>query len=136
MEKAKSYALKLLSKKDYFEAEIKQKLSQKGFSKEEIEETVLYLKKHGFIDDDKLLERYREVAVQKGKSSIYLKRKLFSKGIYAELSYEEELKSAINLLENKYRGEKEFYNIVKFLKNRGFSYSVIQEAANKFLNGE
>ncbi|MDQ7055076.1 MAG: RecX family transcriptional regulator [Persephonella sp.] len=88
------------------------------------------------MDDRKLLERFKEKAIQKGKSSAYLRKRLFSKGVYDELSHEEELKSAINLLENKYRGEKEFYNIVKFLKNRGFSYSVIQEAVNKFLNGE
>ncbi len=136
MEKAKSYALKLLSKKDYFEAEIRKKLAQKGFSEGEIERTISYLKEQNLIDDEKLLERYKSMAVEKGKSSVYLKRKLFFKGVHAELSYEEELKSAINLLKNKYRGEKEFYNVVKFLKNRGFSYPVIQEAANKFLNGE
>ena len=136
MEKAKSYALKLLSKRDFFENEISKKLSQKGFSEKDIEETVFYLKKKHLINDTELLERLKEKAIEKGKSSAYIKRKLFSKGVDAELSYEEELQSAMNLLKNKYKGEKEFYNIVKFLKNRGFSFSVIQEAANKFLNGE
>ncbi len=136
MEKAKSYALKLLAKKDYFESEIRRKLSQKGFSEEEIEETVIYLKNQHLINDDKLLERVKEKAIEKGKSSTYIKRKLFSKGVSIEISYEEELKSAMNLLKNKYIGEKRFYDIVKFLKNRGFSYSVIQEAANKFLDEE
>lgn len=136
MEKAKSYALKLLAKKDYFESEIRRKLSQKGFSEEEIEETVIYLKKQHLINDDKLLERVKEKAIEKGKSSTYIKRKLFSKGVSIEISYEEELKSAMNLLKNKYKREKRFYDIVKFLKNRGFSYSVIQEAANKFLDEE
>ncbi len=136
MEKAKSYALKLLAKKDYFESEIRRKLSQKGFSEEEIEETVIYLKNQHLINDDKLLERVKEKAIEKGKSSTYIKRKLFSKGVSIEISYDEELKSAMNLLKNKYKWEKRFYDIVKFLKNRGFSYSVIQEAANKFLDEE
>ncbi len=137
MKKAKSYALKLLSKRDYFEAELRRKLSLKGFSEEEIQKTIEYLKEQKLLDDKKLLERYKEVNLQKGKSPLSIKNKLYRKGVTdIDFSYEEELESALYLLKFKYKKEKKYADIVKFLKNRGFSYSVIQEAANKFLDGE
>jgi len=137
MEKVKSYALKLLSKRDYFEAELRKKLSLKGFNQDEIHKTIEYLKGQKLIDDKKLLERYKQVNLQKGKSPLSIKNKLYRKGItQVDFSYEEELESALYLLRFKYKKEKSYVDIVKFLKNRGFSYSVIQEAANKFLDGE
>ncbi len=130
-----SYAFKLLAKKDYFEKELRQKLFQKGFSEKDIEETINYLKKEGYINDEKLLNRYKELAIQKGESELKLKSKLFRKGISnINFSYEEELESALYLLRNKFKKEKNYQNIVKFLKNRGFKYSVIQEATAIFLN--
>ncbi|WP_457640089.1 regulatory protein RecX [Persephonella sp.] len=137
MKEAVSYALKLLSRRDYFEAELRQKLLMKGFDDSTVEQTVNYLKEQSLLNDEKLIERYREKAVQKGKSSAYIRSKLYRKGVSdIGLSFEEELESALNLLKNKYRKGKNYPDVVKFLKNRGFSYSVIQEAVNKFLNGE
>ncbi len=132
---AKSYAFKLLAKKDYFEKELKQKLFLKGFSEKEIEETIDYLKREGYINDKKLLERYKELAIQKGESELKLKSKLFKKGVSnVNFSYEEELESALYLLRNKFKKEKNYQNVAKFLKNRGFKFSVIQEATTIFLN--
>lgn len=73
--------------------------------------------------------------MKKGYSSIKFKLKLYSKGyiIDDEFSYEEELKSALNSLK-KYKKEKDFYSIVKYLINRGFGYQVAKEATNIFLN--
>ena len=137
MKKVRSYALKLLSKRDYFEAELKRKLLLKGFPEDEIKKTIEYLKDQNLLDDRKLLERYKEVNLQKGKSPLSIKNKLYRKGITdVEFSFEEELEAALYQLRFKYKKEKKYADIVKFLKNRGFSYSVIQEAANKFLNGE
>ncbi|SNZ06339.1 regulatory protein [Persephonella hydrogeniphila] len=137
MEKAKSYALRLLSKRDYFEEELRRKLLQKGFQEEDIHQVIEYLKKENLINDDKLLERYKEINLQKGKSPLYIKNKLYRKGVKnIDFSYEEELDAALYLLKFKFRREKNYTDIVKFLRNRGFSYTVIQEAANKFLNGE
>jgi regulatory protein len=137
MEKARSYALRLLSKRDYFEEELRRKLFLKGFPEEEIDRTVEYLKKENLINDEKLTERYKEINLQKGKSPLYIKSKLYKKGIKdVDFSYEEELDAALYLLKFKYKKEKKYPDIVKFLKNRGFSYPVIQEAVNKFLNGE
>ena len=133
--KAKSYAFKLLSKRDYFSEELRKKLFYKGFSNEEIEETIKYLQENGYLDDEKLAQRYKEKYLEKGYSSLKLKSKLYSKGynINENFSYEEEVQSALNCLK-KYKKEKNFYSIVKYLVNRGFRYEVAKDATNIFLN--
>jgi regulatory protein len=133
----KSYALKLLSKRDYFEEELKQKLLKKGFDEEKIEEVLTYLKQQNLLNDEKLKERLKEKSINKGESSLKIKQKIYRKtGEFIEISEDEELESAINLLKRSFKKEKTFENVVKFLKNRGFRYSVISKAANKFLNEE
>lgn len=128
--KIKSYVYKLLSKKDYFEKELTEKLKRKGFKEEDIKEVVEYLKNQGLINDEKLKERYKETAINKGKSFIKLKNQLYQKGITdIDISEQEELQSALNLLKKSFKKEKTYENVVKFLKNRGFRYSVIQQAA-------
>jgi len=130
----KSEAFKLLSRRDYFSEELKRKLIQKGFSESEVDEIIKYLKEEGYLDDEKLLERYKELSIEKGESFLKLKSKLYRKGIKdLDFSYEEELEAALNLLQKKFKKEKNYPNVVKFLKNRGFSYSVIQEAVKRFL---
>lgn len=133
--KAKTYAFKLLSKRDYFKEELRKKLIQKGFSKEEIAETIKYLEDNGYINDEKLAQRYKEKYLEKGYSSIKFKSKLYSKGyiLNNDFSYKEEVKSALKSLK-KYKKEKDFYSIVKYLVKRGFSYQVAKEATNIFLN--
>ena len=137
MKKIKSVALRLLAKRDYYRQELKQKLLQKGFDENQIDKVLDELEEKGYINDDKLIHRHKELSIQKGKSPLYLRKKLYQKGIsQIDFTYEEELEAALNLLQNKYKKQKNFYDVVKFLKNRGFSYGVIQEAANKFLNEE
>jgi regulatory protein len=135
--RTKYYALKLLSKRDYFEEELKQKLLKKGFDKEKIEEVLAYLKQQNLLNDEKLKERLKEKSINKGKSFLKIKQKIYQKtGEFIEISENEELESAINLLKRSFKKEKTFENVVKFLKNRGFRYSIISKAANKFLNEE
>lgn len=134
---AKSYAYYLLGKRDFSEKELKDKLIRRGFSEEEVLEALNELKYEKVIDDKKLLLRLKEKAIEKGESSIKLKKKLLSKGIYNfDLSFEEELTSAINLLNRSYKREKRFEDVVKFLKNRGFKSEVIFTATKIFLEEE
>ncbi len=132
---AKGYALWLLSKRDYFVDEIRDKLYRKGYSQEEIEEAIKYLIEEGYLNDEELKERYKERFLEKGKSSYYIRKKLFSKGFKGEIeiSFEDELKSALYLLRFKYKKGKNYKDIVKFLSYRGFSYDIIQEAYRTFV---
>ncbi|WP_457622352.1 regulatory protein RecX [Persephonella sp.] len=134
---ALSYAFKLLSKRDYFSSELKDKLIKKGFDSEEANSIVQYLEDKGYINDLELRERLSNVLKEKGKSPLYIKKKFYSKGIEPpEISYQDEYDIAYDLLKRKYKKEKQFHTVVKFLKNRGFSYSVIIDVANKFLEEE
>ncbi|MEJ5172613.1 MAG: RecX family transcriptional regulator [Hydrogenothermaceae bacterium] len=133
----KSYTYYLISKRDYFEEELKVKLLRKGFNLNDVEEIIKKLKEDGILNDEKLLERYKERSIQKGESYLKLKKKLYSKGVEdLRLSFEEELQSALNVLQRSFRKEKNFDNVVKFLKNRGFRYRVIVQAAEIFLKEE
>ena len=96
---------------------------------------IAYFQEEGYIDDESLLLRYKELAIEKGESPLKLKSKLYKKGINVEFSYEEEFESALNRIK-KYTGRKDFNSIVKYFVNRGFSYIVASEVAKMYLNGE
>ncbi|MGB9766461.1 MAG: regulatory protein RecX [Sulfurihydrogenibium sp.] len=130
----KSYVYKLLTKRDYFEKELIEKLKRKGFEEKDILKVIEDLKQQGLIDDEKLKERYKEIYINKGKSYAKLRNKLYQKGVLdLEISEDEELQAALNLLKKSFRKEKTYENVVKFLKNRGFRFVVIQKAAREFL---
>ncbi len=135
--KAKMYAFKLLSKRDYFSFELKNKMLSKGFSEDDIEEVIRYLKEEGYIDDKYLKERVKEKNLKKGKGSLYIRKKLYSKsGDDIDISFDEELEAALYALRFKYKKDREYKEIVKFLSYRGFRYEVIQEAIRIFLKEE
>ena len=109
---------------------------EKGYDVAEVESVLDYLTKEGYINDKKLLERYKERAIEKGESLLKLKSKLFLKtDEEIQFSYEEEYLSAVNRVQ-KYKGKKEFKSVLKYLLNRGFNYSISYEITKKFLNGE
>ncbi|WP_281340809.1 RecX family transcriptional regulator [Sulfurihydrogenibium sp. YO3AOP1] len=102
-----------------------------------MEEVLAYLKQQNLLNDEKLKERLKEKSINKGKSSLKINQKIYQKtGEFIEISEDEELEAAINLLKRSFKKEKTFENVVKFLKNRGFRYSVISKVTNKFLNEE
>jgi SOS response regulatory protein OraA/RecX len=115
---------------------LKAKLLEKGYSEKEIEDTINYLVEEGYINDYKLMERYKERAIEKGESLLKLKSKLYIKTkMEVNFSYEEEYTAAVNRIK-KYRGKKDLQSVLKYLLNRGFNYSISYEIAKKFLNGE
>lgn len=125
-----------MSKKDYFSKELKNKLLDKGYDLDEIEDVLDYLIEQGYINDKKLVERYKEIAIEKGESPLKLKSKLYLKtDEEINFSYEEEYTSAVNRL-RKYKGKKEFKSVLKYLLNRGFNYSISYEITKKFIDGE
>lgn len=133
----RQYVYYLLTKRDYFEKELRSKLLRKGFQEKEIESILAELKENNLIDDERLYTRLKEKSLERGISGLRLKKKLYLKGFEdTELSFDEELTSALNLLKRSFKKEKNFENVVKFLKNRGFRFEVIKEAVEKFLKEE
>lgn len=139
MNEALKVALRLLSKRDRTEAELKEKLKRKGFSEKIIDDTVTYLKKKGFIDDSKFIQRAKEIAEDRFLGKMGLKNYLIRRGIDKELLYSlpevDEFSIAEKLLERKKHlikdipAEKKKAKIAGFLLRRGFSWDTV----NKFL---
>ncbi len=135
---AKSYAFYLLSKRDYFKDELKQKLLKKGFDKEQVENVLSYLEDKGYINDAKLKERQKELTIKKGESPLKLKSKLYRKGVkdlQIDFSEEEIFQAAVERVK-KYKKEKEFKKVVSYLINRGFPYSIASKVAKMYIQGD
>lgn len=94
--RAKLRAMNLLVKKDYTENGIRRKLAEGYYNSAQIDATVDYLKKYGYIDDERYIRNYVAIHIQ-SKPRREIVRKLMGKGIskdvietYLEKIYEEE----------------------------------------------
>ena len=82
--RAKIRAMNLLTKRDYTELGMRQKLLEGYYNDTQINETIEYLKQYGYIDDGRYVRNYFSVYIQtKPKSKII--QKLIEKGISLEL---------------------------------------------------
>ncbi len=85
-------ALALLEFRDRTERELRQKLKEREYGPEEIEETVLFLKEYRYLDDEAYAGRYiRSCASRKSRRQIRadLERKGVSREVI-DLSFQEE----------------------------------------------
>ncbi len=137
--KAESYAIKLLSKFIKTEHEVKQKLTEKGYSSEASSEVISKLKKYGYINDEQFAINYKN-ANEHTKSKVYIKQHLKQKGISENIisklkfSSEAELNTAIGLankwLKNKERSKENMYKLNNFLYGKGFSSDICRRVVS------
>lgn len=133
-------ALALLEFRDRTERELRQKLKEREYSAEEINETVLFLKEYRYLDDEAYADRYiRSCAARKSRRQIRadLERKGVSREII-DLQLQEktvdEDSQIRKLLEKKgYEPGKrmepsEYRRIMGALGRRGFSGEAIRKA--------
>ena len=77
-------ALALLEFRDRTERELRQKLKEREYSAEEINETVLFLKEYRYLDDEAYVDRYiRSCAARKSRRQI--RADLERKGVSREI---------------------------------------------------
>ena len=142
-------ALKLISFKDRTEKELKDRLSEKGYEENEIEETVEFLKEYKYLDDEKYAKSLCIdcVNIKKwGKSRIF--SELMRRGIPREIAdaavaenacdegsvIAEEIKKRFK---NSDLGNlKERSRIFSYFARRGFSPSQIRGAINEVCSFE
>lgn len=132
MDEPLKYALKILGIKNYFIAEIKEKLTDR-FSSEEADETILKLNEYGYLNDEQTAKSYISYKLRSGYGAYYIKEKLYRRGY--EISTEsvktlaetEEivLEEQIKKLAEKYKGkngdpQKNYMRCISFLAGRGF----------------
>ena len=140
---ARECALALLEFRDRTERELRQKLKEREYGPEEIEETVLFLKEYRYLDDEAYAGRYiRSCASWKSRRQIRadLERKGVSREVI-DLSFQEEAvdeESQIEklLLKKGYEPGKrmepaDYRRLMGTLGRRGFSSEAIRRVTDR-----
>lgn len=132
----KKYMLWLLSRRDYSEAELREKLLSKEFTEDEVAEAVALAQKHGFQSDARYAEtKTRATAGRQGNYRV--KRNLLDKGISEEIAdaqmetlapEEERAIDTARRFVGKPLDDKLKQKAYRFLASRGFSGKAIKAA--------
>ena len=144
-EEAKARALKILERRDVSRKMLLDKLSEKGISDTDAEETADWLCELGVIND----ERYAGLVVRhytaKGYGERRIREELYRRGIDREFwdsAFEEMTGSEERLdrlLRTKLRGDtspENFHRTQNYLLRRGYSWEDIREATERYLSGK
>ncbi len=81
---AKLKAMRLLTARDYTEYSLRDKLSYAGFSQEEVDQALEYVKSFGYVDDLRYAINYTRCSVGV-RSRRETERKLLEKGVSSDL---------------------------------------------------
>ncbi|AKA71805.1 recombination regulator RecX [Clostridium scatologenes] len=143
--KCKSSALKIIEKVYKTQAQIYSKLLEKEYDEKTVIRTIEFLKKYGFINDEKFVQMYiKDKLKSNGRNKI--KHDLIKKGIdekrinegFHSITSGVEKETAIKLAEKKYnlliKNEKDYRKIYKkvgeFLIRKGYNSDIVSEALN------
>ena len=135
-------ALRVLALRDHSEAELRRKLSQKGYEPAEVAESVARLHELSYLDDTRFARSFAESSIRNGRGyGARLKLELSRRGVaaliiqevLAELSEEYgEAGVLSSTIERRFAGfdpesatEKEKRKVVAYLQRKGFTLSAI-----------
>ena len=138
-------ALRLIEFRDRTEKELREKLTKKGYSEEQIEDTVEFLKNYGYIDDKRYASHFINDAINLKKwGKIRIRTELLHKGIdrevvdfaiedaFSELDDDRVLTEMKKRFSNSdFSNMKERNRIFGFFTRRGFTPDEIKGAMNK-----
>ncbi|KXL52667.1 regulatory protein RecX [Anaerotignum neopropionicum] len=141
---AQDKALHFIGYKMRTEKEVRQKLTENGFTDEITDEVINFLIKYKYIDDRQYAQKYIKERLRFSPRGAYaLQMELLQKGIPVEFCKEallqtdfSEIEDALRWLEKKTRGqwppdEKKRKQLYGFLQRKGYSYGVIKDAFEK-----
>ena len=140
LKQAKLKALSLLTDMDRTEVQLRQKLKQKGYEEDVVEQTIEYVKSFGYIDDAKYARRFVE-SRKKTKSKQEMTAMLCQKGVNREIvakaleecyTSEDAVEAIRHLAEKKHYSfqdstDKEKKKICEYLLRKGFYYDDIRQ---------
>ena len=143
--KAKLKAMKLLERMDRTEAQLREKLLGAGFTPEDAEQAIVYVKSYGYLNDERYVRNYIEYRMDQ-KSRRQLEQELqFRKGIapelirkvYEELEPVDERSLVRRQLEKKHYcpdtcDEKQRQRLIASLSRKGFRMNDILSVLNQF----
>ncbi len=142
----KNYTMFLLSKKSYSRKSLFDKLTLKGYEKENIEKVLDLFNELNVINDEHFAKNLTRTLQSKGKGNIYIKNELKKHKISSERITEilndpedemEEYERAIRIIKKKYpkfdNNDKNIQRkVAMFLQRRGFSFEDINKAFRNF----
>lgn len=137
LRKAHNYALTLLDYRERSQWEIKERMRQKRYTPEVIQQVINYLKEHDFLNDKRFSEEWANFVIKKGFARKRVYYELRKKGIAEDLIEEileklfskiDETEMALRVVQKKrkmLKNERDFQRISEFLRRRGYSFSII-----------
>jgi len=143
------YALKLLGRKSYSEAQIREKLSAKTTDKNCVDEAVKNLRSWRLIDDLEFAKGFiRNSLLVRPKGVRRLKFELTAKGVNKDIVEEailveypaDQTDALVFLAQKKLAGlgnlprEKKYQRVMGFLLRRGFGYDEVKRIMAKILD--
>lgn len=139
--------IQILSRRMISERDLRRKLSAERKSTDLRDKALDQLKSYGFYDDSKYAAAFIRSQMARGvKSKLYLKKKLWEKGIGEEIATEamktelaefDEKSAVAALAAKKYRtlrdlpSDKARSRLINFLRGKGFSWDIIRSAIDK-----
>lgn len=145
----KDVALKYLTSRARTRGEMEKHLREKGFEKEEIQETIQRLEQLHYLDDMDYCLRYFEYAFGKGRGTLRAKRELEEKGVSREIiqiafeEYEAEeseldraRQQAAKIAAGKEPDRKLMAKIGRRLTTMGYSSDVIYQVIGGYMRNE
>lgn len=141
----RDYALRLIEFRDRTQKELYDKLKEKGYSENDIDDEIEFLKSYGYINDERFVEHYIHDAINLKKwGKIRIRTELIRKGIdrdiiddaiqEAFLDIEDDRvlsQMQIRFKNSDFSNIKERTRIFNFFMRRGFSAEEIKGAMNK-----
>lgn len=131
---ARDAALAYLGRFSRTEKQVAAYLKRKGFSSEEAQEALVYLRELRLVDDLAFAEAFLSSKIRRGDGPLKIKQALFQKGVDSRTSqellskyYPEEVQveAAAGWIAKR-KGDRE--KVIRFLASRGFSRYVIIQA--------
>lgn len=141
-----SYALYLISHKMYSKKSLSDKLSSRGFEKEDIDKVINRFIELNYINDENFAKNLVDYLQNKGKGPFYIKNELKQHDIDSEIisnifdtaTEDDELYLQIlNIMKKKYskfdgKDKNEVRKIAMFFQRRGFSSQDIAKAFREY----
>lgn len=141
----REYALKLIAFRDRTQKELHDRLIEKGYDENTVEDEIAFLKDYGYINDQKYAQHFIHDAVSLKKwGKIRIRAELSKRGVSREISdnlledafCEGSTDILVQQLENRFKNSdlsnmKERTRIFNYFLRRGFSAEEIKGAMNR-----
>jgi len=136
---ARNSAIGYLSIREHASDELRHKLLKKGFAASVIDKVVIQLQTDNLLSDERFVESYVRIRINKGFGPLRIQQELRERGISDELlnGLDEAWVTRARLARQKRfgqelpQGKRELAKQIRFLQYRGFTTSQIQGALSQ-----